>query len=76
VKKTGFRRLDSATIQLDDAGAFGSRALGKGAQEPRLPDTRNPVQMHHDRPFIGQNLQERAQFFRSPNETSGDAAVQ
>jgi hypothetical protein len=34
------------------------------------------MQMHHDRPLIGQNLQERAQFFRSANETSGDPAVQ
>jgi hypothetical protein len=76
VQETGFGGLDLSTIQLDDACAFGSRALGKGAEEPRLPDPGDAMQMHHDRPRIGQNIQEQAQFFGSANETSGDPAIQ
>jgi len=55
-QKTGFGWFNSTTIQSDYGCAFRSRALSEGAKKTRFPDSRNAMQMHHNRSFIGPNL--------------------
>jgi hypothetical protein len=76
VEQTGFGRFDTATVQSNDRRAFRAGNLNERAQEPRLSDSRDSMEVHHNGSFIGQNIVQRTKFLRPADEGSRYVAIQ